>query len=229
MISKVLLLLLISVSQIQATNLCMGQASNTFHCFDDTHFQHCTGNNQFVVSACPPGLCATRSPANKNPCVGKSRAAAIDGTNQKSEPSLQPSNSIGESASSANDPGLAFRAIRTCPDRLPPAENPDASVATLAPMLGAEPGLTQKACSGGTPTHQLAYQSSVSGKEVPCDCPPAQTDFNNQFAQDHGRAVPLDGSVQSQIIRLNLAVITLQNSFCCPASSTTLASQRATL
>jgi hypothetical protein len=61
-------------------NLCVGQAGNTFHCLDDTRFELCTGfNSGFVIESCPPGLCATRHPANKNPCVGAARATQIDG------------------------------------------------------------------------------------------------------------------------------------------------------
>ena len=68
-----------STSSLNTLNLCEGQASNTFHCLDDTRFQLCTGNDEFVVRSCPVGLCATRSPANKNPCIGRERAAKIDG------------------------------------------------------------------------------------------------------------------------------------------------------
>jgi hypothetical protein len=60
-------------------NLCVGQVANSFHCIDDTRFQHCTGDATFVVNSCPAGLCATRTPAIKNPCVGRERAAEIDG------------------------------------------------------------------------------------------------------------------------------------------------------
>jgi hypothetical protein len=60
-------------------NLCRGQVANTFHCIDDTSFQLCTGDGTFVVNSCPPGLCATRTPADRNPCIGRERAAEIDG------------------------------------------------------------------------------------------------------------------------------------------------------
>ena len=60
-------------------NLCQGQAANTFHCVDDTRYQQCIGGDQFVVNSCPAGLCATRHPASKNPCVGAARALEIDG------------------------------------------------------------------------------------------------------------------------------------------------------
>jgi len=60
-------------------NLCVKQAANTFHCTDDTRFELCTGGDNFVVNSCPQGLCATRHPANKNPCVGADRAREIDG------------------------------------------------------------------------------------------------------------------------------------------------------
>lgn len=60
-------------------NLCLHQAANTFHCIDDTSFQLCTGNDNYVVNSCPKGYCATRHPASKNPCVGAARARQIDG------------------------------------------------------------------------------------------------------------------------------------------------------
>ena len=60
-------------------NLCAGEPANTFHCLDDTRFQHCTGGDAFVVDACPAGLCATRHPAEGNPCVGADRAEVADG------------------------------------------------------------------------------------------------------------------------------------------------------
>jgi hypothetical protein len=60
-------------------NLCVGQVANSFHCIDDTKFQLCTGDGTFVVNSCPRGLCATRHPAIRNPCVGADRAREIDG------------------------------------------------------------------------------------------------------------------------------------------------------
>jgi PPE-repeat protein len=66
-------------SAVTAKNLCVNQAANTFHCIDDTRFELCTGNGTFVVNSCPPGLCATRHPPERNPCVGAARATQIDG------------------------------------------------------------------------------------------------------------------------------------------------------
>jgi hypothetical protein len=67
-------------SAASSLNLCVGQVANSFHCIDDTRFQLCTGNGTFVVEACgAPGLCATRHPAIKNPCIGAQRATEIDG------------------------------------------------------------------------------------------------------------------------------------------------------
>ena len=67
------------VSQDVDRNLCVGQPANTFQCLDDTRFEHCIGNDSFVVNSCPAGLCATRTPSNQNPCVGRELAAQIDG------------------------------------------------------------------------------------------------------------------------------------------------------
>lgn len=60
-------------------NLCANQPANTFQCIDNTSFQHCTGNGGFVVKSCPADLCATRTPATQNPCVGRERAEELDG------------------------------------------------------------------------------------------------------------------------------------------------------
>jgi hypothetical protein len=55
-------------------------AANTFECIDDTRFRLFSGNGQFTIGSCPPGFCATRTPPNKNPCVGRANADRIDGT-----------------------------------------------------------------------------------------------------------------------------------------------------
>jgi hypothetical protein len=55
-------------------------APNTFECIDDTRFRLFSGNGQFTIGSCPPGFCATRTPPNKNPCVGRANADRIDGT-----------------------------------------------------------------------------------------------------------------------------------------------------
>lgn len=64
------------------TNFCAGKAGNTFYCVNDTEFQHCTGvKDGFVLKSCPAAICVTRSPANRNPCVGREAAAREDGLN----------------------------------------------------------------------------------------------------------------------------------------------------
>jgi hypothetical protein len=50
-----------------------------FECIDDTKFKLFTSTNDFVINSCPPGLCATRTPKFKNPCIGRDRATEIDG------------------------------------------------------------------------------------------------------------------------------------------------------
>jgi hypothetical protein len=54
-------------------------AQGDFECIDDTKFKLFTSETSFVVNSCPAGLCATRSPKFKNPCIGRDRAAVIDG------------------------------------------------------------------------------------------------------------------------------------------------------
>jgi hypothetical protein len=48
-------------------------------CVDDTTFRKFTSATDFVLQQCPPGLCFTRNPPVKNPCIGRERALAIDG------------------------------------------------------------------------------------------------------------------------------------------------------
>ena len=85
-----------SNSAIVAKNLCVGQDANTFHCIDDTSFELCTGGDRFVVESCPKGFCATRHPANKNPCIGAERAKEIDGV------APTPPNQIDDSPAAGN-------------------------------------------------------------------------------------------------------------------------------
>ncbi|KAI8900162.1 hypothetical protein BC833DRAFT_523817, partial [Globomyces pollinis-pini] len=55
-----------------------GFKANDFQCIDDTKFRHFITVTDSVEGSCPPGMCATRSPPSKNPCVGKENAARID-------------------------------------------------------------------------------------------------------------------------------------------------------
>ncbi len=57
--------------------------ANTFECIDDTQYKHFINNDNFVIESCPEGLCFTRVPANKNPCIGQELAQEIDGTFDK--------------------------------------------------------------------------------------------------------------------------------------------------
>lgn len=45
-----------------------------FQCVDTTNFLHFTSATASVPGACPHGLCFTRTPPNKNPCIGKDAA-----------------------------------------------------------------------------------------------------------------------------------------------------------
>lgn len=52
--------------------------SNDFECLNDTTFRHYTSPTTFILNNCPPGLCFTRIPPNKNPCIGKELAQKLD-------------------------------------------------------------------------------------------------------------------------------------------------------
>ncbi|KAJ2997121.1 hypothetical protein HDV02_005862 [Globomyces sp. JEL0801] len=66
------------LSILSTSILVSGQVQNSFECIDDTKFKQFVGNS-FVINSCPPGFCFTRNPPNKNPCIGRERALAIDG------------------------------------------------------------------------------------------------------------------------------------------------------
>lgn len=56
-----------------------GFKANDFVCIDDTKFKHFVDSENFFVKSCSsPGLCFTRVPPNKNPCIGEQRAREID-------------------------------------------------------------------------------------------------------------------------------------------------------
>lgn len=52
--------------------------ANDHVCIDDTRFMHFVSSINFFVKSCPKGLCFTRVPPNKNPCIGKELALSID-------------------------------------------------------------------------------------------------------------------------------------------------------
>jgi hypothetical protein len=107
----------------------------------------------------------------------------------------------------------------------------------LAPQLGFT--------SGRNPTGTGDCDGAVDGADgqpikIPCACPPDQATFDQALSHDvaAGHAVhnpsvavsfPTDGSVASQITRLQTAIVTLQNLHGpgqgCPAVSTTFSAQ----
>ncbi|KAI0265539.1 hypothetical protein BC834DRAFT_924199 [Gloeopeniophorella convolvens] len=116
-----------------------------------------------------------------------------------------------------------------------------AQITALAPQLGFS--------AGKNPTGTGDCDGAVNGAngqpiKVPCACPPPQDVFNQHLVGDvlAGQAVnnpsvkvsyPLDNSVQSQLARVNTALVSLQNlngsGKGCPAVSTTLSQQQAAL
>ncbi|KAJ3101013.1 hypothetical protein HDU97_001713 [Phlyctochytrium planicorne] len=114
-----------------------------------------------------------------------------------------------------------FRAGNSCPPPLPPAANPAPNMVAAfdaAPSLGAGPG-SPPPCSGDR------FSEVNPAVRIPCRCPPTQDDFSQQFVIDHGSEIKTDGSVASQQSNLRKAIVTLQNSFCCPAVSVTFNAQ----
>ncbi|KAJ3303985.1 hypothetical protein HDV03_003223 [Kappamyces sp. JEL0829] len=80
-----------------------------FECIDDTKFKQFTSATSFIVQSCPPGFCATRNPPFKNPCIGKQRAAEIDG---KAEQAAQVATNAGTALPGAYLDVLIFRLYR---------------------------------------------------------------------------------------------------------------------
>lgn len=161
--------------------------------------------------------------------------------------------SSGQSASSgtatAPASGTSASAVASATTPATPAASGSAStgsaseaqIAQLAPDLGFSAGVN--------PTGTGDCDGAVNGADgkpikVPCQCPPDQTTYINALTADvlAGHAVnnptvnvsfPTDDSAQSQITRIQAALVALQNlngsGKGCPASSTTLLAQQKTL
>ena len=91
-----------------APNLCAGQGANTFQCLDDTFFEHCTGGDAFVVQACPANLCATRTPSNGNPCIGRDRAREADGVEPPQPGQPATGDDLGGDQTGGGDTGVVI-------------------------------------------------------------------------------------------------------------------------
>ncbi|KAH8981822.1 hypothetical protein EDB86DRAFT_3129563 [Lactarius hatsudake] len=162
----------------------------------------------------------------------QAQAAAIN-AGTPPPPSVQPSPSPSPSPSPPPAPAAAPSPASGAPS--------SAQIEALAPPLGFT--------AGKNPTGTGDCDGAVNGADgkpikVPCSCPPDQATFNQHLVGDvlAGHAVnnpsvkvsyPLDNSVQSQLSRVNTALVTLQNLFGpgkgCPAVSTTLSAQQAAL
>jgi len=116
-----------------------------------------------------------------------------------------------------------------------------AQISQLAPSLGAQAGLNP---TGTGDCDGAVKDASGAPVKVPCACPPDQTTYINALTADvaAGHAVnnpsiavsfPTDNSPQSQITRIQAALVALQNlngpGKGCPAASTTLLAQQSAL
>ncbi|KAL2917100.1 hypothetical protein HK105_203164 [Polyrhizophydium stewartii] len=86
-----------------------------FQCIDDTRFKHFTSETAFVEGRCPAGLCFTRSPPLKNPCIGKEAAQRIDGTGSTGGSGAEPSTTQGRRRGRANPPPATGAASTSAP------------------------------------------------------------------------------------------------------------------
>ncbi|KAI0265544.1 hypothetical protein BC834DRAFT_164963 [Gloeopeniophorella convolvens] len=126
----------------------------------------------------------------------------------------------------------------SAPSSTPTGALTQAQVAAVAPPLGWQAGIN--------PTGSGDCDGAVDGSDglpvkIPCFCPPDQDTYISQLTANAnlGHAVrnpgatltfPLDGSVGSQLARLNAAAVTLQNlngsGIGCPIQSTTFSVQQ---
>ncbi|KAI8834879.1 hypothetical protein BC829DRAFT_69082 [Chytridium lagenaria] len=113
----------------------------------------------------------------------------------------------------------AFHLARVCPRPLKPAAAPPATWMLL------EVSSLPSALVQVNPQHALATVILKSEKSKSHACVLPQQVFNDQFLLDHGSTIRTDGSVDSKRFNLERAIITLQNSFCCPASAVTFNDQ----
>ncbi|KAH9973832.1 hypothetical protein BGW80DRAFT_1306658 [Lactifluus volemus] len=110
--------------------------------------------------------------------------------------------------------------------------NPIVAIEAIAPPIGFT--------AGKNPTGTGDCDGAVNGADgkpikVPCSCPPDQATFNEVGGPRceqpiHTVEYPLDNSPNSQLNRVDTAIITMQNLFGpgkgCPAASTTFSAQR---
>ncbi|KAI0320939.1 hypothetical protein OF83DRAFT_1102055 [Amylostereum chailletii] len=170
---------------------------------------------------------------------------AIDaGTSTAPAPSAPAASASSAPASTpaAPAPAPAAPAASAPASSSSPAGTPSAAeIAQLAPDLGFT--------AGQNPTGTGDCDGAVDGANgkpiaVPCACPPDRDTFIQHLTADvaAGHAVnnpsvavsfPTDGSVQSQLARINTSLVTLQNlngsGKGCPAVSTTLQAQQKAL
>jgi len=163
----------------------------------------------------------------------QAQAATINADTNPSPPATSPPASAAQSA--------VPTAVSPAPSSTPSAPSTASQIEALAPQLGFTAG---KNPTGTGDCDGAVNDANGQPIKVPCSCPPDQATFNQHLVADvnAGHAVnnpsvevsfPLDNSVQSQLARVNSALITLQNLFGpgkgCPAASTTLSAQQAAL
>ncbi|KZW01651.1 hypothetical protein EXIGLDRAFT_717235 [Exidia glandulosa HHB12029] len=123
----------------------------------------------------------------------------------------------------------------------PPADNGGDDIARLAPPLGHAAGINP---TGTGDCDGAVLRDDGTAVKVPCNCPPSQDVYINALRANvqAGHAVnqpsvpvsfPTDDSINSQITRIQAALISLQNlngsGVGCPAASTTLLAQQKAL
>ncbi|KAI0060380.1 hypothetical protein BV25DRAFT_1955567 [Artomyces pyxidatus] len=167
------------------------------------------------------------------PAPAKSTAAPAPAKTTAAPAKATPAKSTPAPAKAAPSPAKAAPVAAGAPSA--------AQITQLAPQLGFT--------AGKNPTGTGDCDGAVNGADgkpikIPCACPPTQAVFDQHLVGDveAGHAVnnpsvkvsyPVDNSVQSQLARINTALVTLQNlngpGKGCPAVSSTLQAQQKAL
>ncbi|KAH9059968.1 hypothetical protein EDB87DRAFT_1809611 [Lactarius vividus] len=212
-----------------------------------------------IPCACPPDRQTFVQELNKNVAAGhviNNPSVGISFPEDNSKGSqLARINAASVTLQNLNGPGKGCPVVSTTFQAqaaainagTPPAKRAASGAPSAAQIEAVAPPLGFTA--GKNPTGTGDCDGAVNGADgkpikVPCSCPPDQATFNQHLVGDvlAGHAVnnpsvkvsyPLDNSVQSQLSRVNTALVTLQNlsgpGKGCPAVSTTLSAQQAAL
>ncbi|TDL19756.1 hypothetical protein BD410DRAFT_726815 [Rickenella mellea] len=208
-----------------------------------------------VPCACPPDQASFNKALSANVAAGHAINNPSVGVSFPTDGSVNSQITRVQAAlvtlQNLNGPGKGCPAVSTTLSaQLSALQNGGAKPAA-APKRDVDPALVPPLgfTAGVNPTGTGDCDGAVKGADgkpikIPCSCPPSQASFNQALSANvaAGHAVnnpsvavsfPTDGSVNSQITRVQAALVTLQNlngpGKGCPAVSTTLSAQLSAL